>query len=284
VWCAHVHHAKPRRLCARHLRLQVDYQCWQPATLNKSEKGDWNWNQQLGFRKVKLTEAGEPRRSMETPVAWPNYVGYPPTHDPRSGQLIDYGLKMHGRHVRATTAAIRARTNSRTHPPTHARTHAPTHPRTHASTHARTHALISAFGDARRGVRVTRTPTACCRVPAERVHHQDAASRRGRIARQPRGGVQHADRGWASDALRPRRLLRGGAALEVLLLLCESPCVARVWHTEAASVLRAGLAVYRCPSLTRYYFRKKRADESCFFSISEMRQCHTSVRSLRTEL
>ena len=62
-----------------------------------AEKGDWNWNQQLGFRKVNMTAGGEPRRGLEHPVAWPTYVGYPPTRAPITGKSLDYALKLNGR-------------------------------------------------------------------------------------------------------------------------------------------------------------------------------------------
>ena len=80
---------------------QVNYHCWVPAELKRAEKGDWNWNQQLGFRKVNMTAGGEPKRGLEHPVAWPTYTGYPPTNDPITGQRIDYALKLNGRHVSA---------------------------------------------------------------------------------------------------------------------------------------------------------------------------------------
>ena len=75
---------------------EVNYHCWLPHELAKAEKGDWNWNNSLGFRKVNLTTDGEPRRGLENPVAWPTYKGYPPSRD-TSGQAIDYALKVHGR-------------------------------------------------------------------------------------------------------------------------------------------------------------------------------------------
>lgn len=75
---------------------RADYRCWLPEELGKAEKGDWNWNQQLGFRKVNLNASGEPRRGLENPVAWPNYKGYPPTFQAGTGTRLDYALKMHG--------------------------------------------------------------------------------------------------------------------------------------------------------------------------------------------
>ena len=90
---------------------QVKYRCWQPQDLGKAEYGDWNWNSRppvsmapgegasgLGFRKVRLTESGEPRRSLEQPVAWPGYKGYPPTLQAGTNTRIDYALKVNGRH------------------------------------------------------------------------------------------------------------------------------------------------------------------------------------------
>jgi hypothetical protein len=90
---------------------QVKYRCWQPQDLGKAEYGDWNWNSRppvsmapgegasgLGFRKVRLTESGEPRRSLEQPVAWPGYKGYPPALQAGTNTRIDYALKVNGRH------------------------------------------------------------------------------------------------------------------------------------------------------------------------------------------
>ena len=39
---------------------------------------------------------GEPQRSMESPVAWPSYKGFPPDRDPVTKKAIDYALKPHG--------------------------------------------------------------------------------------------------------------------------------------------------------------------------------------------
>ena len=39
---------------------------------------------------------GEPQRSMESPVAWPSYKGFPPDRDPVTKRAIDYALKPHG--------------------------------------------------------------------------------------------------------------------------------------------------------------------------------------------
>ena len=39
---------------------------------------------------------GVPTRSMETPVAWPAYAGYPPSRDPVTKQAIDYAMKPYG--------------------------------------------------------------------------------------------------------------------------------------------------------------------------------------------
>jgi len=76
---------------------QVNYHCWVPGELQHAEKGDWNWNNQLGFRKVSMNGEGQPKRSLENPVAWPTYEGYPPSHSSATGQPIDYGLKLNGR-------------------------------------------------------------------------------------------------------------------------------------------------------------------------------------------
>ena len=77
---------------------QVNYSCWKPEELKKAEYGDWNWNQQLGFRRVNMTEGGEPRRGLENPVAWPGYVNYPPANSPITGKPLDYALSINGRH------------------------------------------------------------------------------------------------------------------------------------------------------------------------------------------
>ena len=45
---------------------QVNYQAWQPEQLSRAEKGDWNWNSQLGFRKLSVTSTGEPKRTEST--------------------------------------------------------------------------------------------------------------------------------------------------------------------------------------------------------------------------
>ena len=75
---------------------RADYHCWVPEELKRAEKGDWNWNTRLGFRRVNMTADGEPRRGLEHPVAWPNYAGYPPNRDAATGTRIDYALKIHG--------------------------------------------------------------------------------------------------------------------------------------------------------------------------------------------
>lgn len=141
---------------------QVDYHCWVPTELARAEKGDWNWNQSLGFRRVNMTAAGEPRRSLEHPVAWPGYHGYPPeypstpsgmstpsgTRSAASNTRIDYSLKMNGRHVRRTPLFLWARLRS----------------------------ILT-----RRVL-----PT----VPAERLHAEDPAPGRDRIAPGPRQRLQ----------------------------------------------------------------------------------------------
>jgi hypothetical protein len=76
-------------------RNTVQYSAWKPEELNRAEYGDWNWNTKLGFRKVKLMESGEPKRVESTPVAFPEYKGYPPDLDSH-GNRIDYALKKNG--------------------------------------------------------------------------------------------------------------------------------------------------------------------------------------------
>ena len=53
-------------------------------------------NTRYGNRKVKVMSNGVPQRSMETPVAWPAYAGYPPSRDPVTKQAIDYAMKPYG--------------------------------------------------------------------------------------------------------------------------------------------------------------------------------------------
>ena len=77
-------------------RNTVDYKAWVPTTLGKAEYGDWNWNQQLGFRRVKMMENGEPQRTLSHPVAFPGYKGYPPDRAAATNTRIDYALKAHG--------------------------------------------------------------------------------------------------------------------------------------------------------------------------------------------
>ena len=69
---------------------QVNYQAWQPEQLSRAEKGDWNWNSQLGFRKLSVTSTGEPKRTESTPVAFPGYRGYPPDRAAATNTRIDY--------------------------------------------------------------------------------------------------------------------------------------------------------------------------------------------------
>ena len=77
-------------------RGEVKYQCWRPEQLVGAFGGDWNLNTRYGNRKVKVMSNGMPQRSMETPVAWPTYAGYPPSRDPVSKRTIDYALHPHG--------------------------------------------------------------------------------------------------------------------------------------------------------------------------------------------
>ncbi|KAL1508519.1 hypothetical protein AB1Y20_004619 [Prymnesium parvum] len=77
-------------------RNDVAYNCWEPADLHKASNGDWNLNTKYGFRKVSMSESGEPKRSLEHPVAWPSFKGYPPDKDARSGVRIDYALERYG--------------------------------------------------------------------------------------------------------------------------------------------------------------------------------------------
>ena len=77
-------------------------------------RGDWNWNNAqkggtsssrppaLGFRRVSIDERGEPKRSLEKPVAWPSYPGYPPDRDAATGTRIDYGVSRYGGSLRET--------------------------------------------------------------------------------------------------------------------------------------------------------------------------------------
>ncbi len=67
----------------------MNYRCWVATELDKAEKGDWNWNQSLGFRRVSMTDSGEPKRGLERPVAWPGYAGYPPNRDAATGTVRD---------------------------------------------------------------------------------------------------------------------------------------------------------------------------------------------------
>ena len=76
---------------------QVNYRAWVPEGLKNAEHGDWNWNTRLGNRRVSMTKTGEPIRSLEQPVAWPSYKGYPPTLEAGTNTRIDYALKIHGR-------------------------------------------------------------------------------------------------------------------------------------------------------------------------------------------
>ena len=88
---------KPESVKMFHGTNQVNYHCWVPAELRNAEKGDWNWNNSLGFRKVSTNALGQPKRGLENPVAWPTFAGYPPTNDAATGQPIDYALKLNGR-------------------------------------------------------------------------------------------------------------------------------------------------------------------------------------------
>jgi hypothetical protein len=77
-------------------RNQVSYRAWVPTELGRSEYGDWNWNQHLGFRRVQMMSDGEPKRSESHPVAFPGYKGYPPDRQAGTNTRIDYALKAHG--------------------------------------------------------------------------------------------------------------------------------------------------------------------------------------------
>jgi len=77
-------------------RGDVKYQCWRPEQLKSAFGGDWNLNTRYGNRKVNVMSNGVPTRSMETPVAWPAYAGYPPSRDPVTKQAIDYAMKPYG--------------------------------------------------------------------------------------------------------------------------------------------------------------------------------------------
>lgn len=74
----------------------VNYRCWQADNLHKANGGDWNWNTQMGFRRVAHLPSGEPTRTLEHPVAWPGYAGYPPDRDNATGTRPDYALSRHG--------------------------------------------------------------------------------------------------------------------------------------------------------------------------------------------
>ena len=74
----------------------VNYKCWRPEQLESAFGGDWNLDSRYGNRKVRVMSSGVPARSMETPVAWPAYAGYPPSVDPVSRKVIDYALTPHG--------------------------------------------------------------------------------------------------------------------------------------------------------------------------------------------
>ncbi len=93
-------------------RNQVRYKCWAPDGLAKSEGGDWNWNTtqkagvrssrppSLGFRRVSQTDDGQPKRSLENPIAWPSYPGYPPDCVPGTSSRIDYAVTRYGGSLR----------------------------------------------------------------------------------------------------------------------------------------------------------------------------------------
>ena len=77
-------------------RNNIAYSAWKPEELSRAEYGDWNWNTKLGFRKVKVMENGEPKRTESTPVAFPGYKGYPADLQAGTGTRIDYALKTNG--------------------------------------------------------------------------------------------------------------------------------------------------------------------------------------------